>query len=102
MHIATGLQHIQGIREAARGAGASASILISLEIAGKLELMSSLIVEKILATLVDTPPATAAKGDTIRPGVSEDLDRLRKIASGGREFLVELQQRESGRSGISS
>jgi DNA mismatch repair protein MutS len=58
--------------------------------------------EKILATISDNPPATAAKGDTIRSGVNEELDRLRKIASGGKEYLVELQQKEAERSGISS
>ena len=58
--------------------------------------------EKILATIGDNPPAAVAKGDTIRSGVSEELDRLRKIASGGKEYLVELQQKEAERSGISS
>ena len=58
--------------------------------------------EKILATIADTPPVAVAKGDTIRPGVHEELDRLRKIATGGKEYLVELQQKEAERSGISS
>jgi len=58
--------------------------------------------QKILATISDNPPAAVAKGDTIRPGVNEELDRLRKIASGGKEYLVGLQQKEAERSGISS
>jgi len=58
--------------------------------------------EKIMATIGDNPPAAIAKGDTIRSGVNEELDRLRKIASGGKEYLVELQQKEAERSGISS
>ncbi|MBS1603547.1 MAG: DNA mismatch repair protein MutS, partial [Bacteroidetes bacterium] len=58
--------------------------------------------EKILATISDNPPAAVAKGGTIRSGVNEDLDRLRKIASGGKEYLVGLQQKEAERSGISS
>ena len=49
-----------------------------------------------------TPRAVAAKGEYIRAGVNEELDRLRKIATGGKEYLVELQQKEAGRSGISS
>lgn len=56
----------------------------------------------ILATIADNPPATAAKGDAIRLGINEELDRLRKIASGGKEYLVELQQKEAERSGINS
>ncbi|MBS1663323.1 MAG: DNA mismatch repair protein MutS [Bacteroidetes bacterium] len=58
--------------------------------------------EKILSTISENPPATAAKGDTIRSGIHEELDRLRKIANGGKEYLVELQQKEAERSGISS
>lgn len=50
-------------------------------------------------------PETAAalgKGDVIASGVSEELDELRKIAHHGKEYLLELQQRESGRTGITS
>jgi DNA mismatch repair protein MutS len=60
------------------------------------------VAEKILHTITDNPPATATKGDCIRSGVDPELDRLRKIAAGGKEYLVELQQKEAGRSGISS
>jgi DNA mismatch repair protein MutS len=58
--------------------------------------------ERIRATIVDNPPATATRGDTIRSGISEELDRLRKIASGGKEYLATLQQKEAERSGINS
>jgi DNA mismatch repair protein MutS len=58
--------------------------------------------ERINRTIVDSPPALAAKGNFVREGVSEELDRLRKIASGGRDYLAGLQQKEAGRSGISS
>lgn len=60
------------------------------------------VAEKIKNTLTDNPPATSSKGDCIRNGVNQELDRLRKIASGGKEYLVELQQNEAARSGISS
>jgi DNA mismatch repair protein MutS len=60
------------------------------------------IMEKILEMIVDTPPVLATKGGTIREGVNQELDQLRKIASGGKNYLVELQQKEAGRSGISS
>src|SRR6202008_1613885 len=42
-----------------------------------------------------------AKEGRIRSGEDEELDRLRKIATGGKEYLVELQQKEAERSGIS-
>jgi len=60
------------------------------------------IMERILSTIVDNPPVAATKGDTVRPGINEELDRLRRIATGGKEYLVELQQKEAERSGISS
>ncbi len=60
------------------------------------------VVEKIISTIAENPPVSTAKGDCIRNGVNEELDRLRQIATGGKEYLVELQQKEAGRSGISS
>ncbi len=58
--------------------------------------------ERIFHTIVENPPALAAKGGMIRGGIDAELDRLRKIASGGKDYLVELQQKEAERSGISS
>lgn len=60
------------------------------------------VLERIKATISDNPPAVAAKGDTIRTGIHPELDRLRKIATGGKAYLVELQQKEAERSGITS
>jgi DNA mismatch repair protein MutS len=51
---------------------------------------------------VENPPSTAAKGAMIRTGVDPDLDELRKIAMGGKQYLIELQQKESEATGISS
>ena len=50
-------------------------------------------------------PETASqlgKGDVIAEGVNEELDELRKIARHGKEYLLEVQQREIERTGISS
>ena len=60
------------------------------------------VLEKIRTTLNDNPPAAAGKGDTIRPGVHPDLDKLRNIATDGKGYLARLQQQEAERSGISS
>ena len=97
VQIAKGLQHIDAIRLAC----GPVTDEYLLKLTGQLD-PCPLIVEKIFATIVDSPPVAAAKGDTIRPGIHEDLDRLRKIASGGKEYLVELQQKEAEKSGISS
>ena len=46
--------------------------------------------------------ATLGKGDVIASGVNEELDELRKIARHGKDYLLEVQQREIERTGISS
>ena len=50
-------------------------------------------------------PETAAavgKGDVIAPGVSQELDELRDIARGGKDYLLRIQERETERTGIPS
>ena len=61
-----------------------------------------LMADQILAELVENPPALAHKGNLIRPGIDPELDMLRNIASGGKQYLAELQQKESRVTGISS
>lgn len=57
---------------------------------------------KITKMVAENPPVLASKGGIIANGVHEELDKLRKIASGGKEYLLELQQQESAASGIST
>ena len=58
--------------------------------------------EKITATLLDQPPATTVKGGFIRDGIHTELDELRNISSGGKEYLAQLQNKEALQTGISS
>jgi DNA mismatch repair protein MutS len=58
--------------------------------------------EKIAATLLDQPPATTVKGGFIRDGIHTELDELRNISSGGKEYLAQLQNKEALQTGISS
>jgi DNA mismatch repair protein MutS len=60
------------------------------------------ITEKITASIAENPPALAAKGGFIHKGVDEELDGLRQIAHNGKEYLLQLQQKESEATGISS
>ncbi len=59
-------------------------------------------VDRIAATLSDEPPAQLSAGGTVREGFSDELDELRRVAGSGKEFLQELQARESKRTGIPS
>ncbi|UEG48740.1 DNA mismatch repair protein MutS [Ferruginibacter lapsinanis] len=60
------------------------------------------ILDKILKEINENPPALASKGGMIASGINEELDGLRKIASGGKDYLIELQQKEAAATGISS
>jgi DNA mismatch repair protein MutS len=51
---------------------------------------------------MDDAPAQTAKGGIIREGVSVELDDLRKISRSGKTYLLEIQQKESERTGIPS
>lgn len=60
------------------------------------------ILEKIIREINDNPPAVANKGGMIATGIHAELDELRSISSGGKNYLIELQQKESVNTGISS
>lgn len=61
-----------------------------------------LIRDKIEKELNPEPPVMLAKGSVIADGVDEELDRLRKIAFGGKGYLLEIQKREAEITGIPS
>ena len=48
------------------------------------------------------PPALMHKGNVINKGINEELDRLRQIAYSGKDYLLQIQQREIEATGISS
>ncbi|MCX6283840.1 MAG: DNA mismatch repair protein MutS [Bacteroidetes bacterium] len=58
--------------------------------------------ERIGKELNPDPPALALKGNVIAEGVNEELDELRNIAYSGKDYLVQIQKRETERTGISS
>lgn len=60
------------------------------------------ILDKIKKEIAENPPAIAAKGGVIAQSVNKELDDLRAIASGGKEYLIQLQQKETVATGISS
>lgn len=71
------------------------------------ELVSSIdgcsdLYDRIARTLTPDAAAAIGKGDVIAKGVDPELDRLRDISHGGKEYLLMMQQRETERTGISS
>lgn len=58
--------------------------------------------EQIDTFLTPDPPVSITKGNVIAAGVNEELDKLRKVAYGGKDYLLEIQKRESEATGIPS
>jgi len=54
------------------------------------------------AALAERPPVTLADGGVIRPGFDTELDELRSLRDGGKQYLASLQERERERTGITS
>lgn len=58
--------------------------------------------ERIATELHPEPPVAVQKGGIIAPGIHPELDELRALAHSGKDYLVDLQRRESERTGIPS
>lgn len=97
LHLAKGLQHTAQVKHLSITSPNS-----YLKRSGDAMNECPYILEKILLTIQENPPALANKGGVIKSGVDASLDELRTIASGGREYLVNIQQREAEKTGISS
>ena len=58
--------------------------------------------DRILRELRPDPPILVNKGGVIANGVNEELDELRSISTSGKDYLLQIQQRESEATGIPS
>lgn len=62
----------------------------------------SSLIDKIESNISEDPPLLINKGGVFADGVHTELDELRSIAYSGKDYLVNLQQRESASTGIPS
>ena len=58
--------------------------------------------DRIEKEVQNDPPQLVAKGGVIRGGVNPELDELRHIAYSGKDYLLQIQQREAEKTGIPS
>ena len=58
--------------------------------------------DRIAKEIKNDPPLAVNKGGVIQDGVNVDLDELRRISYSGKDYLLQIQQRESERTGIPS
>jgi DNA mismatch repair protein MutS len=97
VQLARGLEQISIIKEAA----AKSNNKKITDAAALLDPIPS-IVKTIYQQIAENPPVAANKGGVIKDGFHSELDSLRNIATGGKDFLVNIQQREAAATGISS
>ena len=58
--------------------------------------------ERIEREIQSDPPQLVQKGGVIRDGVNSELDELRHIAYSGKDYLLQIQEREAQQTGIQS
>lgn len=97
VQLKVALQAIEPIKQACMEAD-NASLN---RIGEKLNLCVS-IRDRIAKEINNDPPLLINKGGVIQNGVNEDLDELRRISYSGKDYLLQIQQRESERTGIPS
>ena len=97
MQLRRGLSQTDPIMKLCKGRGVEALDAMLDNMSGCSELL-----EYLGRTMHPETAAALGKGDVIAPGVDEELDELRRIARHGKDYLLEVQQREIERTGISS
>ena len=114
LQLGRGLAQFDPIRKLCSGSGeslgvsAGGSSVESTEVCAPLaELTASIgdcseLLKAITETLTQDAAAAIGKGDVIAAGVSEELDKVREISRGGKDYLLKMQQREIERTGITS
>ena len=74
----------------------------SLRIIGENLQACDLLRDKIKETVSEDAPVNILKGSTISEGFSTELDELRALSTSGKDYLDQMLQRESKRTGITS
>ena len=97
LQLGRSLSRMEPIRELCSGSGVEALDKLASGMRNTREVF-----RRITETLDENPAGQIGKGDVIAAGVNPELDRLREISRGGKEYLLQMQQREIERTGISA
>ncbi len=95
------LRSLIAVKEIAQAAGVQDECPYLHQIGEKIDLCEE-IRERIHHTIAPDAPALVSKSGYITHGVNTELDDLRAIQTNGKEYLLQLQQREAGLTGIQS
>lgn len=102
LQLGRGLAQFDPIRKLCSGLGTASGVCAPLaELTASIGDCSELL-KAITETLTQDAAAAIGKGDVIAAGVSEELDKVREISRGGKDYLLKMQQREIERTGITS
>lgn len=102
LQLGRGLAQFDPIRKLCSGQGTASEVCAPLaELTASIGDCSELL-KAITETLTQDAAAAIGKGDVIAAGVSEELDKVREISRGGKDYLLKMQQREIERTGITS
>lgn len=102
LQLGRGLAQFDPIRKLCSGHGTASGVCAPLaELTASIGDCSELL-KAITETLTQDAAAAIGKGDVIAAGVSEELDKVREISCGGKDYLLKMQQREIERTGITS
>lgn len=97
LQLGRSLSRMEPIRDLCSGSGVEALDKLAAGMRNTREVFC-----RITETLDENPAGQIGKGDVIAAGVDPELDRLREISRGGKEYLLQMQQREIERTGISA
>ena len=97
LQLSRGLAQMAPLRELCSGKGCDA-----LDKLVKGLVNCEKLLKEIVWTLDPDPAAQIGKGPVIAEGVDEQLDELRGLSGSGKDYLLQMQQREAERTGIPS
>ena len=97
MQLSRGLERMVPVKEICENSGVDALQKLA---AGMRD--CSALRDEIVRIMDPEPAAAVGKGPVIGQGVDKELDELRDISSGGKDYLLKLQQSEAERTGITS
>ena len=97
LQLSRGLAQMKPLQDLCAGQGCDAADRLMKGLVG-----CEKILKEIVNTLDPDPAAQIGKGPVIAEGVNEELDELRGLSGSGKDYLLQMQQREAERTGISS
>ena len=97
LQLSRGLAQMAPLRELCSGKGCDALDKLVRGLVNCEKLL-----KEIVWTLDPEPAAQIGKGPVIAEGVDEQLDELRGLSGSGKDYLLQMQQREAERTGIPS